>query len=178
MNLINRLMDWGHRRVESSGSEPEFIPLRRDEILTLQSDMPTKPLRETAQDWRQALGMNLFETPFAEEMRCRQVELERVPFITEFEISELALAVSDRAWLDDATQFQKHRLETLVCSDTTRIEMRFEWDIWARWKRALRLTRWFPIRTRTVTIDGRVLYPYLKVSLPNNRHHVKFAIRD
>lgn len=173
MSITERIMKWRYKRIESDGCEPEFVPITRDELLEIKSDfvpmIPADPNRD------RICGIEPFVTPFAEEMRVRQVELGCVPFVSECSVTEAE--ISRQLWDDELSLVQRRRLEMMVCADTTHIDVTLEWDIWARWKRWLRLTRWFPVRTRTVRIDGRVLYPYLKVSLPQNRHHVRFAIR-
>lgn len=67
------------------------------------------------------------------------------------------------------------QMEVKLLQDVTELTVTLECDAWATWKRALRLVKWFPIRTRQVKIQGQVLYPYLKVQLPFNRHTVKFT---
>lgn len=176
MKLLEQIMKWRLNRIQADGKEPEFVPLSRNELLELKSDAPAPMVCPTEPSCNTVFGMEPFLTPFASEMRCRAVEIERVPLINECEVSE-ALEFSETRTSVPGSNIQRRQLRTMVCADTTKIEITFEWDIWARWKRLMRVTRWFPVKTRTVRIDGRVLYPYLKVSLPQNRHHVQFAIR-
>lgn len=166
-------MKWRFKRIDADGNEPEFVPLSREELHEIKSDFV--PMVPTTDRRNEVFGMEPFLTPFAEEIRVRQVAMERVPYIAEYTINELL--VTKRDYPDEVARHQRCRLEAMVCTDTTHVDVTFEWDIWARWKRWLRLTRWLPVRKRTVRIDGRVLYPYLKVSLPQNRQHVQFAVR-
>jgi hypothetical protein len=174
MSILERIHKWRYQRMDADGETPKFVPLRRDELLEIKSSCgPMVPASEATHN--EVFGMGVFESPFAEEMRCRQVEMERVPFIAEVSVDETL--ATWRTFRDDVDCHLRRQLEAHICTDITAIEVTMEWDIWARWKRWLRLTRWFPVKTRTVKIDGRVLYPYLKVSLPQNRHHVRFALR-
>lgn len=114
-------------------------------------------------------GMPVHETPFAVEQRDRQLT---VPFLR-LEESK-SISGDFRYW--ECVEHMRMHIVKRVCAETTALKLTFEWDCWAGFKRALRIVRWFPIRTRTVLVDGRVLYPYLKVGLPHNRHSVQFKI--
>lgn len=114
-------------------------------------------------------GMPLHQTHYAVEQRARQLT---VPFLHLGETSGLSLEYSVR----ECVERMRLHFNARVCAETTQLKATFEWDRWASVKRFLRIVKWFPIKTRTVLIDGRVLYPFLKVGLPHNRHYTQFKI--
>lgn len=179
MSILNEIMKWRVKRMACEGNCPPFVPLTKEEIVEIKSDwQPHSSSLVRSNKGRPTIaGMENFETPYAEEIRSRIV-LERMPYVSEIPTEQFALQLEASQWRDFVMDRQIHGLKAMICADTTHIDVTLEWDIWARWKRWLRLTRWWPVKTRTVRIDGRVLYPYLKVSLPQNRHHVKFAINS
>lgn len=170
MNLYNQLQRWRRKFLEQ-GSDPSFVPLTREEFSVAVSDCRpyTRTERFIVDAPPQLFGIDAFETPYAEEMRQRQID---VPVC---QISETVDIASSDSYLREVIKKNtQHRLTAFICHDTTKLTLTFEWDTLAKFKRKFRLTKWFPVRTRTVTIEGRVLYPYLKVSLPHNKHHVQF----
>lgn len=167
MKLIEQLHRWRHTFL-MQGADPAFVPLTREEFSVAVSDCPyytrTESFRVGAPP--KLFDVDVFLSPFAEEIRQRQIDL---PVL---QLSETA-RITD-GYMDTHDKALRHRLHAFICHDTTKLILTFEWDCWANFKRKFRLTKWFPVRTRTVTIEGRVLYPYLKVSLPHNKHHVQF----
>ena len=81
-----------------------------------------------------------------------------------------------REWQD----IIKDRLKTewfyRIYADDTEISHTFECDSWKWLKEKLHVTKWFPIKTKTIKIDGKVLYPKLNIQFPHNTHTVKFKI--
>jgi len=61
-------------------------------------------------------------------------------------------------------------------ADDTVISHTFECDPWKWIKEKLHLTKWFPVKFKTIKIDGKVLYPKLNIKFPHNTHAVKFKI--
>jgi len=172
--MIEKMREWCHARYYKSGEKPERVPLTRAEIQEITSDLPYQCFEPTPEQGRRFMGVDVFETPYAEEIRARTINLDMQPIR---ESAEIDLTFTKEEWSNDITDRICRRITTQVATDTTKVSVTLEWDAWAGFKRALRITRWFPIKKRTVEIDGRVLYPYLKVSLPTNRHHVQFAVR-
>lgn len=152
--------------------EPAFLPLTREEVREVTRDAvfytPPGEVFDHSSPTK-IYGMPVHETCFAEEQRARQLT---VPFLHLEETSSLSLEYSVR----ECVERMRLHLSQRICAETTTLRVTFEWDPWASVKRALRLTRWFPVSTRTALIDGRVLYPYLKVGLPHNRHYTQFKL--
>lgn len=151
-------------------TDPAFLPLTREEVEEVKRNAvfytppgnsfdPGKP--DTI------YGMPLHLTHYAVEQRARQLT---VPFLHLQEVvtPEIVTRFDHECWV---TKFTAR-----ICAETTSLKVCFEWDRWASVKRFLRITKWFPIQTRTVLIDGRVLYPFLKVGLPHNRHYTQFKL--
>lgn len=81
----------------------------------------------------------------------------------------------DYIFNDLKNQFQLE-LKAQLLTDDTEISHTFECDPWKWIKEKLHITKWFPIKTKTIKIDGRVLYPKLNIQFPHNTHTVKFKI--
>lgn len=97
-------------------------------------------------------------------------------YIAEIPIDEFPQNMSQHTYMDVLSRQAKLRLHALVCQETTQLELVLECDPWAIIKRKLHLTRWFPIKTITRVIDGKVLYPYLSIAIPKNAHYVQFNV--
>lgn len=173
---IQKLINWSHRMTSKTGTKPEMVPLTRDEMMEVVTSAPQLYPNLSDRGKDEVYGMSPFFTPYASEMRERSVDF---PFVR---IEESATIVNEafqiRDIKDELTDTIHRRLTAYICHDDTEIKVTFKFDPWQKWKEKLRLTRWFPVKTRTIVIDGRVLYPYLKVQLPSNRHHVRFAVRS
>lgn len=170
MSLLEQLCRWRHKFLEQM-KDPAFVPLTREEFDVVVSSSPpyTRTERFIVDSPPKLFGIDVFSTPFAESMRQRQVDIPVA------QVSE-TVNVATGSWCSETIQdYVQKRLTAYICHDTTSLKLTFEWDPLAAFKRKLRITKWFPIKTRTVTIDARVLYPYLKLSLPHNRHRVKFT---
>lgn len=171
---INHIIHCWLNGLHKNGStqEPAFLPLTREEVSeTKRNAIFYTPPGEHFDPGAttKIYGMPLHETAYAVEQRARQLT---VPFLHLQETSGLSLEYSVRECIEK----MRYHVSTRVCAETTSLKVCFEWDRWASVKRFLRITRWFPVSTRTVLIDGRVLYPFLKVGLPHNRHYTQFRI--
>lgn len=171
MKLLEQLYRW-RNKIWAQGEQPAFVPLSREEFtVTAWDSCPyTQTERFIANVPPKIFGIDTFETPFADEMRARQIDIPVTQVDESAEFSEYEEILSQ----DYNRRLVRYRLRAHICHDTTEIKLTFEWDVLAKFKRKFRLTKWFPIKTRTATIEGRVLYPYLKVTLPHNKHHVQF----
>lgn len=157
------------------GEEPGFIPLTKEEI-RIARDEHNMNVGFRSGDWDNIniYGTPVFDTAYGVEMRRRQLTMPLFRLAEKVDIHPLDLTLHQE--MNPETLYLRRRLEAHIVADVTRLDIALEWDIWAKLKRKLRVTKWFPIKHRVVAIDGRVLYPYLTVNLPHNRHHVQFAI--
>lgn len=178
--LLEQLHHWRCKFLKK-GEDPKFIPMTRDEFQIISTDFgsytQTERFRSTCEPCVAAVigqklfGYDVFDSPFAIEMRARQIDVPLTRIAESTDVSYYHEYVTSN---DPDKCRIKRRLIATLCHDTTNITLTFEWDCFTKFKRTLRITKWFPIKTRTATIEGRVLYPYLKVSLPHNKHHVQF----
>lgn len=162
-----------------TGDKPAFIPLTAEELGIIRYPPDpnevgyyTGPLLRCPV----LFGTDVFESPFGLQMRDRQVKMP-VEQVCINDKTSIGLNLTVDTHKDEQMNVLYRRLSAHICKDTTKLSVTFEWDMFASFKRALRITRWFPIKKRTVEIDGRVLYPYLNITFPINRHHVTFAVR-
>lgn len=171
MSTASNIADWIYSR-KKQGMEPKIVPVTREEILDIRTDvlhnLPTKEWFKPAQ----IHGVEAWQTPYAPEIRHRTADLENFTFISEQTIDELSIITESRTDVVYGRMVQ--RLKVDLIQDTTQIDITLEWDHWAKVKKWLKLKP----KTKTVRIDGKVLYPYLKVQLPNNRHNVRFYINE
>lgn len=174
VSAIQKFYEFVFGMQANTGEKPSFIPITRTEKVELmsQADMVYTVVKP---DTNQILGIDAFETPFASAMRIRQLDMS---------LSRIAECAAGEALFHNSEITQRtlvngmfRILEAKVVSDVSALNVSFEWDPFARIKRLLRITKWFPVKQRTVTIDCRVLYPYIKVQLPHNRHHVQFSTK-
>lgn len=152
------------------GEKPGFIPITKVEQMEVARDsiLCSYPLPPGT---NKILGIDIFDTPFAQPMRMRQIDMPLT------RLAECADALYYNAEISkELVQGMFYRLNARIVSDISAVAVTFEFDPWAKIKRFLRITKWFPVRQRTVTIDCVVLYPYIKVALPHNKHHVHFSI--
>jgi len=188
MNPIALILDvrgWLHRYRVLHGEAPLTVPLTIGEVNEIAGDaygcnMVTFPASPGPPRF---FGVNVEETPFAESMRSRRLE---VPLI------RIGEAVTFEPYVEQvqherAIQNILVHLEAVICCHSQAVDVTAEIDpalelcqridgcrFWPFKKRCGRLLRWlFPIKKVTVRIRADVLYPYIKVPLPHNRHTVK-----
>lgn len=179
MNFLQTLRRWQIRFHSQTGPKPPFIPLTQEELFVIK--FPSNPndvgyytgnyKGETA-----IFGTEVFESPFGAEMRDRQVKMP-VEHVCIADKTSVGLNLTLDTHRDPQLNILYRRLSAHVCKDTTKLAATFEFDPWATFKRKLRITRWFPVKSRTIEIEGRVLYPYLNITFPCNKHHVTFVVR-
>lgn len=154
------------------GKSPQTIPVIANEIERLITDTNCVTHMEfLTLEPPQVAGMIIEKTDFAEPMRHLRLQMpvirlsESAEFEPMLELLEGSNGVSKRLF---------RRLDAFVIGETSKLEFKIEADPWEKVKRWLRITHWLPIRKLTVRVDCTVLYPYIKVTLPHNRHTAKF----
>lgn len=179
MNVAQILRRWQMVFHRNTGEIPKFMPMSAEELDIIrfppdpeQVGYYTGPIERSPV----LFGVDVFESPFGPEMRTRQVKMPLEQLCISDKTS-IGLNPTIDTHRDLQLNILYRRLSAHVCKDTTKVSVTFEFDPWATFKRKLRLTRWFPVKKRTIEIDGRVLYPYLNITFPLNRHHVTFAVR-
>lgn len=81
-----------------------------------------------------------------------------------------------REYYEKSVDLLKIQLQYQIYADDTELHHTFECDPWKWLKEKLHITKWFPINTKTIKIDCKVLYPKLNIQFPHNTHTVKFKI--
>jgi hypothetical protein len=161
---------------ERFGSEPCYLFTDRDESQALREE-PYDYLRIAVRPEMDFAfcGVETHDTFYAEQMRAKILELpvSRISIVSK---SDPFMTMRMDKHEEDVYRTLAHRVTAFVLTEDTRLNVTLEWDPWAKIKRLLRLTKWFPVRTRTFAIDGRVLYPYFTVTLPHERHTVKIKL--
>ena len=178
MKTFEAIRRWINGRYARIGHPPAFVPISRSEMCEIQTDAPIYQFtpKPESENRVEIAGVKGFITEYAAEMRVRTIDLQVEPFTELSKFDDSLCIYEDRRDKFDGMMLRSFK--TSICTDTTKIRVTIEWDILAWLKRKLRVTRWFPVNMRTIENDGRVLYPYLKISLPTNRHHVQFQVRE
>ena len=124
-------------------------------------------------------GIPVTESALAVEKRTYQeksLKAHNFTILAENDLFPHDIDMEIREWQD----IIKDRLKTewfyRIYADDTEISHTFECDSWKWLKEKLHVTKWFPIKTKTIKIDGKVLYPKLNIQFPHNTHTVKFKI--
>ena len=164
---------------------PMYIPLTPEELNEVEkSQLPLIHMDNTTDTGIKINNIKVKTSDLAVEKREYQTHsLKRVNYTILSE--ESAGDMGD--WINEefinCTNYYdsvKHRLianlKYQIYSDDTEIPFTFECDPWKWWKEKLHITKWIPIKQKTIRIEGRVLYPKLNIQFPHNTHTVKFKI--
>lgn len=167
---IRDIIRWRTKFAHNHGEHPETIPLTPSEITECYMDeSPAMRCQFMLAPQPKIYGMGAEENIFAESLRERRLEM---PLIKISETAEFRPELE----MSQSQEIGRHllrRLQTRICSTQTALELTFP-DPWEKLKRKLRITRWFPLKPIKKKVLATVLYPYIKVPLPHNRHSVKF----
>lgn len=170
MSKMSEIRDFYFRYRAAFFEPPKFISISRDEQTQLHKEV-NLPYSPPPSELCRFMDSELEITPYAPEMRQRRLELERAcSYMTEI-AGKSCLTKQNRQMVIDN---MGRTLEAYILKDTTFLLVDVEHDPWAWFKRKLRLTRWLPIKTKIIRLEGKVLYPWLNIQLPLNRHTVKF----
>jgi len=165
-------------RLSYDDKPQETIPLSNIEVDEIVYNHCTHSVDFAVPSKPELFGHEVWKTEFAECIRTNRVECKTSLFVTERAIDPFYLFESGQLEITKrefgAELFVGLRLN--ITTDVTQLKITHEWDCWAKLKRLLRVTKWFPIKSKTAVVDCKVLYPYLKINLPHNKHTVKFNL--
>lgn len=155
------------------GAKPKYIPVtavQMREILASNAIMQVIPsMTKPSTLW----GIDAHETEVADSVKERMLQIPTFQFVSEYPVSEVVKHNSEII-IREACNCHYITIRTQFLTETTELLFAFEWDIFAKIKRFLRITKWFPIKQKSIIVDCRILYPYCKVSFPHNKHIVQF----
>lgn len=174
MKLLERIIEFIHK-ARQKGQEIGFIPLSRVEMADIQREA-THCSRVHTEETLQIFGHNTWDTPYGDEIRdrCNSIDLPVILFEESATVDKAAYRFTETF---DAQGYLRARLDRHIATDDTEISVEVYCDPWRAIKERFKwISRRWPVRTQTVKIDGRVLYPYLTVQFPYNRHTVKWRI--
>lgn len=173
-SILTKLLCWRNAFWVKHGEMPQAIPVSALEIERLMTDTNCLTCMEfLIREPPQVADMLIEKTDFAEHLRASRIQMpvirltESDEFEPRLEIIEGKNEICNRLF---------RRLDAFVIGETSKLEFKIEADPWEKVKRWLRLTRWLPIRKVAIRVDCTVLYPFIKVALPHNRHTVKFSV--
>lgn len=180
-NFLREMQKHMHELMVKSPRMPKWIPLTREEIATVVRETPAiqyPAISDLMGNMPSLMGLNVFESSFAKEMRVKQMEVPLMQVCSEGGITLINARIQSR--MDQVTYELRLRLEAYVTTDTTELLYTFDCDGFKGIKNFLRRFLWFipPTKTKTIRIKGQVLYPYLNISLPHHQHHIKFYIQS
>lgn len=169
--ILETLRRWIYSFRAEHGEQPAFLPITVEELGDVIHEaaanlvIPISPYDGPPSIY----GIPYQENPFAVNLRERQVQ---IPFMRFEEVEKFDVRY------EPSLEQMEERFRARICTHTTKLRVTFEWDVLARLKRALRITRWFPVKKRAALIDGRTLYPFLRIDFPHNRHYAQFQVRE
>ena len=169
MTIADKLREYWCAFLNQHGEKPSVLPISGDELNSLhcyaEYPLQNPMLSQPSVGAVAFMGIPTYETPYADVMREKRIALPVTSLSVTGEESELAVSLSIR------------RLTAYLATNDTVVEVTHEWDLWAFWKRLFRITKWFPVKTRTFKVDGKVIYPKLNLPLPHEPHIVKLKVR-
>jgi hypothetical protein len=176
MSTYEKLIDWLQQYRIKHGEDAKVICCTKQELNELYSTLPPACFAvRNDQRFDYFADTEVETTHYAEQMRLRTITIPFAPLQRECRVSEFAMRVEPYQYRDYAKNELVMGIRAHVLCETTHVEVTHEWDYFAWLKRLLRVTKRFPIKSKKVKIDGRVIYPYLKVSLPGDKHVVKLS---
>lgn len=174
-DITKKIQEWIYKCDIVNGDVPRTIPLTRIEIAKITEEcepfmmnvpVPSQPSK--------LLNIEIDETVYAEWQRENILKIPLTQFITQYSMSDVLHHNTQTYKSDFLFDSYKQIYKTWLLSDKTKVEVEFEWDMFAGLKKLLHITRWFPVKTRKRIINCTVLYPYCKVTFPHNKQVVHF----
>jgi hypothetical protein len=169
---VNAFLKFRNKFWSLAGENPVVCPWTREEKSEVASEMVQSYVRPSKQDGDHYYGMEMYATPYAQQIRQRIIEQSVYSPMMD---RENVYSFESSEKLTEARHLQ-HKLSAIIATDVSHVRVTVECDPWARIKRALRLTKYFPIKQQSFVIEGKILYPHLKVNFPAARHHVKLKL--
>jgi len=181
--VILKLRQWIEQFEFRFGMVPTLLPVTREERVELNASEHTMRFPVAGKQQVTFWGINPTESHYADLARYKIISLPVEQFMVSCAVDELAMT-SEAHRLSVTNQLME-TVAAHVLADSTSLSVPIECDAWAWLKRWLTgnslIPLWFrarvpDVKVVTFLIDGRVLYPHLKVQLPHLRHVVKFQL--
>lgn len=170
--ILRKLREWECRFIAKHGLEPKVVSVTKEEMAEIQSTLPyTVAIQIQENRASKVFGMDVDTTYYAPQIRTVQLEKSYIRLTEE---ANMSLALDYEA----GSRMRRH-ITAEVLSESTGITVTIESNPLFRLKQKYPwLRKWFPILTKKVLIEGKVLYPYLKHTLLHNKHVIKFHDRS
>lgn len=169
-----KLIKWVHQYQYKLGNKPKVIPISEPEAMEIFSDYSTYV--DISRGKKQFYGIDAEISPWAEMTRARILEIGMERLSMEQRVDESRFRVSEYN-----SEYNRHlvrQLTTEILTDVTHLDVSFDWDRFAWLKRKVGwIGRRWPVKRKTVRIEGKVLYPYLKIQAPADTHRVRFLVQ-
>lgn len=175
MSKLQEIIKWIHLYQMKLGVKPKSIPISKAEINEIISDCPPY-VCELERNRNQIYGIDVEVSPWAEMTRQKIPEIGVERLSMDQRIDESRFRISE--YKSEYTSHLVRRLTAEILADVTHLDVSFDWDYLAWIKRKVGwIGRKWPVKQKTVRIEGKVLYPYLKIQAPADTHRVRFALR-
>lgn len=175
MTTTEKIRMWFYDCRAKFNQDPATVPISRPEMMEIITDFHPR-MRQTGYGRNQIFGIDTEETPWAEEMRQNILDFGVERFALDQRIDERQFRIQEH--MDHVRLQMIKRLTAYILTDITHLDVSFDWDRLAWLKRKVSwIGRKWPVKRKTVRIEGKVLYPYLKIQAPADTHRVRFAIR-
>lgn len=175
MSTFESIVKWLRLYEMKFGKHPKVIPISAPERMDIVSDyLPYIHNLDYGKD--QLLGIDIETFPWAELTRQRilDIGIERLSLDQKMDQSKFTFSQYNNEWNSNLIK----RLTTEILTDVTHLDVSFDWDRLAWLKRKVKWIgyRW-AVKRKTVRIEGKVLYPYLKIQAPADTHRVRFIVQ-
>lgn len=152
---------------------PKTVPISKADWIQVIDEYPmhmTVPMMDMTP---KLFGVDCEFTDRADYVRTNRLDVPVSQYISEALIDDAMNSNSEVIFREGIRAIKSH-----ILSDKTRITITLEWDVWAKIKRLLHITRWFPVKTVSTEVDCKILYPYCKVTFPHNKHSFHVSAKD
>ena len=177
MSTLRKLQTYLFKMQDKNFQEPKSIPVSRIEVMDIINEAHGNYIPVAPSPQNKIFGLDAEICDYSESLRTKRLEIPLSQYMVEYNIDE-AIYNNTVAIQDSLLQGLRATLKSTLLTDKTRLEIEFEWDIFARAKRFFHITKWFPVKTRKAFIDCNILYPYCKVQFPHNKHTRQFKFQE
>lgn len=175
MTTLSKIVKWIQEYEIKFGRRPKMVPISAPEILEI-SDDSFPQVRDLACSGNQICGIDTETSYWAEMTRQKILEIGVERLSIEQRIDENRFNIEQSR--NPVSGFLHRRLTAEILTDVTHLDVSFDWDRLAWLKRKVEwIGRKWPVKRKTVRIEGKVLYPYLKIQAPADTHRVRFLVQ-
>lgn len=169
------LADYISRFEEKFRCKPKLLPITPCEAKVMMEGAENYYKNADPCSPNQIFNIEAWQSPWADMARERALKLSPNEFWLISTASAPLAAYSE--WRDTATESLHCKLAAYIMADITEIKLNVECDALGWLKRKLHIEKWWPVKKQEFTVQGTVLYPFLQVQMPYEKHVVKLELK-